>query len=50
MFFLSWKDNSPVPAAHTYDKSKLLAPETLWEGRLGLLAFVHVAVDTTGIG
>lgn len=41
---LSWT------VAHISDESKLPAPDTLWEGRLGLLAFVYVAVDTTGTG
>lgn len=47
-FFVSWKGHSPVPVAHISDESKLPAPETLWEERLSLLAFVYVAVDTTG--
>lgn len=35
-----------VPVA----ESRLPALETLWKGRLDLLAFVYVGVDTTGKG
>lgn len=40
----------PVPVAHISAESKLPALETLWEGRLDLLAFGYVTVDTTGKG
>lgn len=51
LYFLYYGSvHPPVPVAHISDERKLPAPETLWEGRLGLLAFVYVAVDTTGRG
>lgn len=49
-FFVSWKGHSPVPVAHISNESKLPAPETLWGGRLGILTFVYVSVDTTETG